>query len=63
LVDAIRNHVDIMNKSRLYSISNNSLQHELINSHMSPDESLGKIFSTRLSGDDRVKELMRMLEW
>ena len=63
LVEAIKRHVDKLNSMRLVDLVKSTDISEGTDRRNSPDGSYDAIFDARLSSDERVKELLRMLQW
>ena len=63
LVEAIKRHVEKLNQARLDDLVKNSELDEASGQRSSTYAHYDAIFNAGLSGDERVKELLRMLEW
>ena len=63
LVEAIRRYVDRLNSKRLVDLVKNTDIGESTVQSTSSGDGYGVIFDARLSSDERVKELLRMLQW
>lgn len=63
LVEAIIKHVEKLNQARLTDLVNNSELDEVSGQRSGLSTHYDAIFNAGLSGDERVKELLRMLEW
>jgi len=63
LIEAIKRHVDKLNSMRLVDLVKNSDIGEGTIQRNSSESTYDAIFDARLSTDERVKELLRMLQW
>jgi transcriptional antiterminator RfaH len=63
LVEAIKHHVDKLNSKRLVDLVKNTDIGEGTVQSNSFEDSYDAIFDAKLSSDERVKELLRMLQW
>ena len=63
LIDAIKRHVDKLNSMRLVDLVKKTDTGEGTVLSVSPEDSYDLIFDARLSSDERVKELLRKLQW
>lgn len=63
LIEAIKRHVDKLNSMRLVDLVKKTDAGEGTILSGSPEDSYDVIFDARLSSDERVKELLRKLQW
>lgn len=62
LIEAIKRHVDNLNSMRLVDLVKNTEGEGTIQRN-SIEGNFDAIFDAKLSSDERVKELLRMLQW
>lgn len=63
LIDAIKRHVEKLNSKRLVDLVKNTEISEGASQSNNTEGNYDAIFDARLSTDERVKELLRMLQW
>ena len=63
LIEAIKRHVDKLNSMRLVDLVKNTDTGDGTVQRNGFDGDFDAIFDARLSSDERVKELLRMLQW
>jgi len=63
LVEAIKKHVEKINASRVKEYSKSTGLEESSSQQSGFDAKFGFIFDTNISSDERVQQLMHMLQW
>jgi transcriptional antiterminator RfaH len=63
LIEAIKRHVDKLNSMRLVDLVKNSDTGDGTAQRIGAEDSLNTIFDAKLTSDERISGLMRMLRW